>query len=271
MLSNAWKFGEIFNWLGGESRMCFFYALSQTARELHNRYHLKTDFDFEFEFTPDSPDVPRYYAAGFDFPRMPVLTNDQPEQLQYFNWGLIPAWVKTKEEAQKIRTYAINARSDTVFAKPAFRQAIRRRRCLIPAEGFYEWRLAAGRKYPYYIYLKSKTVFSFAGIWEQWTDRTTGAVWRTYSILTTEANPLMAQIHNTKKRMPVILPLNQERQWLREDLSGTVLLALMQPLEDGLLAAHTISGLITARAGNRNVAALQEPYQYAELAGPDQI
>lgn len=246
--------------------MCFFYALSQTARELHNRYRLKTVFDFEFEFTPDSPDTPRYYAAGFAFPRMPVITNDRPEQLQYFNWGLIPAWVKTIEEAQKMRTYTINARSDTVFTKPAFRQAIRQRRCLIPAEGFYEWRLAAGRKYPYYIYLKSKTVFSFAGIWERWTDRTTGVVWRTYSILTTEANPLMARIHNTQKRMPVILPPEQERRWLQEEQSSTAIQDLMRPLADQSLEAHPISGLITARTGNRNVAAIQAPYQYVELA-----
>jgi putative SOS response-associated peptidase YedK len=245
--------------------MCFFYALSQTARSLQNRYNLK----FDFELAPELTETPRYYVAGFDFPRMPVITDDRPDQLQYYHWGLIPAWVKTKDEALKMRTYTLNARSDTVFAKPAFRQAIRRRRCLIPVEGFYEWRLYDGRKYPYYIYLKSKAVFSLAGIWDQWTDHVTGESWKTYSILTTEANPLLARIHNTKKRMPVILPLNQERQWLREDLSSTALLALMQPLEDGLLAAHTISGLITARAGNRNVAALREPYQYTELAGLD--
>ena len=245
--------------------MCFFYALSQTARSLQNRYNLK--FDFEFEMAPELTETPHYYAAGFDFPRMPVIANDEPDQLQYYQWGLIPAWVKTPDEAMKMRSYTLNARSDTVFTKPAFRQAIRRRRCLIPADGFYEWRLFNGRKYPYYIYLKSKAVFSLAGLWDQWTDRATGEIYKTYSILTTDANTLLAQIHNTQKRMPVILSPDGERRWLQEDLDVAGLQNLMQPLGDGLLAAHPISGLITARAANRNVAAVQEPYEYAGLAG----
>ncbi|MGD8400080.1 MAG: SOS response-associated peptidase [Bacillota bacterium] len=245
--------------------MCFFYALSQTARSLQNRYNLK--FEFELEYPAELTETPRYYAAGFDFPQMPVITNEQPDQLQYYYWGLIPAWVKTAEEARKMRGYTLNARSDTVFIKPAFRQAVRRRRCLIPTEGFYEWRLFAGRKYPYYIYLKNQAVFSLAGIWEQWTDRATGETVNTYSILTTEANALLAQIHNTKKRMPVVLPPDQERRWLQEDLDTAAIAVLLRPLEAGLLAAHTISGLITSRAANRNVAALRNPYQYAGLPG----
>jgi putative SOS response-associated peptidase YedK len=243
--------------------MCFFYALSQTARSLENRYNLK--FDFEFELTPELADPPRYYAAGFDYPRMPVITGDRPDRLQYFHWGLIPAWVKTAEEALKLRSYTLNARSDTVFVKPAFRQVILRRRCLIPAEGFYEWRLWNGRKYPYYIYPQDQTVFSFAGLWEQWTDNAGGTTWKTYSIVTTDANALVAQIHNTKRRMPVILPPGRERRWLRDDLDAPALRELMRPLEPGWLTAHPISGLITSRTANRNVAALREPYQYAGL------
>jgi putative SOS response-associated peptidase YedK len=244
--------------------MCFFYALSQTARSLQNRYNLK--FEFEFEYPAQLTETPRYYAAGFDFPRMPVITNEQPDQLHYYSWGLIPAWVKTAEEARKIRGYTLNARSDTVFTKPAFRQAVRRRRCLIPADGFYEWRLYKERKYPYYIYLRSRTVFSLAGIWEQWTDRSTGETVKTYSILTTQANALLAQIHNTKKRMPVVLLPDQERRWLQEELDPTAITALLRPLDSGLLAAHTISGLITSRTEERNVAAVREAFQYADLA-----
>jgi putative SOS response-associated peptidase YedK len=247
----------------GAAPVCFFYALSQTARSLQNRYNLK--FDFEFEFAPELTDTPRYYAAGFDFPRMPVITGDQPDRLQYYHWGLIPAWVKTSEEARKMRSYTLNARSDTVFSKPAFRRAIRRRRCLIPAEGFYEWRLFEGRKYPYYIYLLDQPVFSLAGLWEQWTDETSGETWKTYSVITTEANALLARIHNTKRRMPVILTPAKEDRWLRNDLDTAELQELMRPLADGLLAAHPVSGLITSRTADRNVAAVREPYQYADL------
>lgn len=245
--------------------VCFFYALSRDAQSLKNRYQLK--FDFEFEFQQNTGARPYYYVSGFDFPRMPVLTADQPETLQYFRWGLIPSWVKTSRQALEIRSYTLNARSDTVFDKPAFRNAIRQRRCLIPADGFYEWRLFQGRKYPYYIYFHDKTIFSFAGIWEEWVDPVTGECVKTYSILTTEANQLMAQIHNTKKRMPVILPREAEKTWLRPDLRREEILELTKPLDSGLLAAHTVSKLITSRTVDRNVPTVQDYYEYPELAG----
>jgi putative SOS response-associated peptidase YedK len=187
--------------------MCFFYALSQTAQRLKNRYQLK--LEFEFELLPGLNE-PKFYVSGFDFPKMPVITNEQPDNIQGFVWGLVPSWVKSQTEAAKIRVRTLNARSDTVFSKPSFRNAIRHKRCIVPADGFYEWREFNGKKYPYYIFLKDKDIFSFAGIWEDWTDRSTGAVLKTYSILTTEANPLLEKIHNTQKRMPVILPRDKE-------------------------------------------------------------
>ena len=152
-----------------------------------------------------------------------------------------------------------------MFDKPSFRNAIWQRRCLVPADGFYEWREVDGKKYPYYIYLKSKEVFSFAGIWEEWIDHSTGEVWRTFSILTTEANALMAQIHNTKKRMPVILSREGETEWLRTGLSREEIIALTKPLDDTLMSAHPISRLITSRSSNRNVAVIQEVYNYPDL------
>lgn len=243
--------------------MCFFYALSHSAQALKNRYQLKLDFDFELE--PELKEA-KYYVAGFDFPKMPVITNQDPDRLQGLTWGLIPSWVKSESQAREIRTHTLNARSDTVFDKPAFRNAIRQRRCLVPADGFYEWREVGGRKYPYYIYLKTREIFSFAGIWEEWTDRSTGEILRTFSILTTDANPLMAQIHNTKKRMPVILPREGEREWLRNGLSREEISALTKPLEQELMEAHPISKLITLKSVNRNVPAVQEAFDYPELS-----
>lgn len=242
--------------------MCFFYALSETAKGLKNRYQLKLDFEFELE--PELSEA-KYYISGFEFPKMPVITNQQPEQLQGLTWGLIPSWVKTHADALEIRTRTLNARSDTVFIKPSFRNAIRERRCLVPADGFYEWREFNGKKYPYFIFHKDKSVFSFAGIWEEWTDRSTGEVIKTFSILTTDANPLMEQIHNTKKRMPVILPKEKERDWLKNGLSKEEVSALTKPLDEVLLSAHPISKLINSRSSNRNVAAVQEVYDYLEL------
>jgi len=242
--------------------MCFFYALSQTAQSLKNRYQLKLDFDFELE--PGLTES-QYYISGFEFPKLPVITDQHPDRIQSFTWGLIPFWVKSRSQAMEIRAHTLNARSDTVFDKPSFRNAIRERRCLVPADGFYEWREVGGKKYPYYIYLKSKEIFSFAGIWEEWTDRATGEIIKTFSILTTNANPLMEQIHNTKKRMPVILPREQEFDWLKNGLNREEIIALTKPLDDTLMSAHPISKLINSRSFNRNVAAIQEAYDYPEL------
>lgn len=242
--------------------MCFFYALSQSAKLLKNRYQLKIDFDFEFQ---EELDKQKYYISGFDFPKMPVITNKQPEAIQGFSWGLIPSWVKSTEEALEIRKHTLNARSDTVFLKPSFRNAIRHKRCLVPAEGFYEWREFKGKKYPYYIFLKSKDVFSFAGIWEEWTDFNSGEIINTFSILTTDANPLLEKIHNTKKRMPVILPKDKELSWINGDLSNEDFSILTKPFDDRLMDAFTISKLITSRSLDRNISAVREPYSYSEL------
>lgn len=243
--------------------MCFFYALSKTAQSLKNRYQLKLEFEFELE--PELVGA-KYYVSGFEFPKMPVITNKQPDRLQEFTWGLVPSWVKSPNEAMEIRAHTLNARSDTVFTKPSFRNAIIKQRCLVPADGFYEWREVAGKKYPYFIYLKDKEIFSFAGIWEEWVDCSTGEVLKTYSILTTDANPLMEQIHNIKKRMPVILPKEKELDWLKDGLSKEEIGSLTKPFDGSLMSAHPISKLINSRSSNRNVAAIQDAYDYPELS-----
>jgi putative SOS response-associated peptidase YedK len=115
--------------------MCFFYALSQSAQRLKNRYQLKFEFEFELQ---QELNEPKYYVSGFEFPKMPVITNEQPDRIQSFMWGLVPSWVKTSKDAMEICSNTLNARSDTVFTKPSFRSAIRKHRCLVPADGFYE-------------------------------------------------------------------------------------------------------------------------------------
>jgi putative SOS response-associated peptidase YedK len=128
---------------------------------------------------------------------------------RYFSairWGLIPHWAKDKTIGNRL----INARSETIHDKPAFRQAIRSRRCVIPASGFYEWRTTQSGKVPYYITMSDGTPFSFAGIWESW-KAPEGETLETFAILTTTANNLMAPIHD---RMPVILHRDDLPLWL---------------------------------------------------------
>jgi len=208
---------------------------------------------------------PVYHADAFTFLKMPVITMDAPSKVQLFHWGLIPHWVKNAEDANKLKAQTLNARSETVFEKPSFRTAINRQRCLIPTDGFFEWMDQGGKKYPHHIYLSSHRIFCFAGIYSTWTDKTTGELISTFSILTTEANPMMARIHNLKKRMPVILNPESYEVWLDNALSVAKMQTLMRPYSSEDMQAHTISKLITSRRENSNVPAVTEPFSYPEL------
>jgi putative SOS response-associated peptidase YedK len=156
-------------------------------------------------------------------------------ELQVMQWGLVPAWAKDAESP------LINARAETLAEKPTFRGALRARRCVVPADGFYEWRTNGdGSKTPLYIRLKSRRGFAFAGLWETWKDPT-GETLRTCTIITTPANALVATIHN---RMPAILTAEEVRQWLAGDTgaeSPEGLLALLGPFPAGEMEMHAVS------------------------------
>lgn len=150
--------------------------------------------------------------SGFTYPQTQVITNTEPKAIQLFHWGLIPNW--SKEES--IREYTLNARIETIKEKPSFRNCINNR-CLIIADGFYEWQWltkSGSKKQKYLITLPDSNLFALAGLWSTWKDEATGITKDTYTIVTTEANELMAEIHNNKKRMPVILNPNEEASWL---------------------------------------------------------
>lgn len=177
------------------------------------------------------------YTANFNASptqRMPVIRLEGDEQrLELMRWGLIPSWAKDKNIGYKL----FNARSETVFEKPSWRSAIRARRCLIPATGFYEWkREGTSKKQPYYITVKRRAIISFAGIWESWKDEN-GKQIDTYSILTTTPNKEMSELHD---RMPVILHKEDEESWLNED-DRNFLETVMKPYEDGHLKLVPVS------------------------------
>lgn len=181
--------------------MCFHSKQSKSAQELKNRF--KATFENEALFQPA-------IYNGFQFPQTPVITNKQPNTIQLFNWGLIPFWAKD----DSIKKNTLNARIETIHEKPSFRNAVNNR-CLILADGFYEWQWIDDKgkqKQKYLITLSNDELFAFAGLWSEWTDKQTGEILNTYTILTTDANHLMAEIHNTKKRMPVIVA--NENDWL---------------------------------------------------------
>ncbi|RYD53600.1 MAG: SOS response-associated peptidase [Sphingobacteriales bacterium] len=178
---------------------------------------------------------------GFDHPELPATVMGEEGQVRYLEWGLIPSWIKGTSEAQKAQNSTLNARSETMFEKPMFREAARHHRCLLWANGFYEWQHRGKEKIPYFLHLESQQLFTIAGLMSEWAHPETGELLATCSLLTTEANPLMAEIHNSKLRMPLILPEAAHAAWLAPDSSEEAIMDLCRPLADGFLQAELLA------------------------------
>ncbi|MFP4529400.1 MAG: SOS response-associated peptidase [Candidatus Kapaibacterium sp.] len=184
--------------------MCFFTRISKDATELENR------FDAKFE---DMEDYTKSdFFVAFEYPKTPVITNEEPAKIKLFNWGLIPFWA----DSDGIREYTLNARIETITEKPAFRSQ-HKNRCLVLVDGFYEWQWqdAKGKnKHKYILVRPGGEPFALGGLWSEWTNEDSGEVLHTYTIITTPADELLSKIHNHKKRMPLVLRPDQEKDWL---------------------------------------------------------
>lgn len=236
--------------------MCYRYSIAITDFAISEWFEAMAELNMS----------PIYHANGFDFPLMPVITQQEPNKVQHFSWGLVPAWVKTVEDAKKMKTQTLNARSETIFSKPSFRNLVKQNRCLVPASGFFEWMTVGKAKYPFFIHLKHAPFFAFAGLWSGWTDRETGEYISSFTIITTEANELMAKIHNEKKRMPVILNREQQKQWLNPTLNTENIQALLTAYPTEEMEAYAITKRLTNRNLNPNVPEVIEAAHYPELA-----
>ncbi len=237
--------------------MCFSVALTKKAKQYRNRLLKKLSQTNAFESN--------YFISAFTYPKHPVVASENPEEIELFNWGLIPGLTKSKSDALKLRQYNLNAKSETVFEKPSFKKAIQNKRCLVPVSGFYEWRSYCGKKYPYFISLKEEEIFMLGGIYDTWVDKETGEIFNTFSILTTEANPMMSVIHNTKLRMPVIFSPEKELEWLNNSLTQEEIIKNFVPFSEERMKAHTISKLISSRKENPNKPEAIVPFLYPEL------
>ena len=209
---------------------------------------------------------PRFHENGIDFSPGPVVTAGKPNDIQLFHWGLVPFWAKDETSAMRLRGSTLNCISEEMFDKPAFRDAAGEgKRCLIPCTGFMEWKWLDGKgkaKIPHYVHLKDQEIFSIAGLYARWTNREKNTQYYSYTVLTTGANPLMAEIHNSKKRMPVLLPRDYERDWLNPNLTKEDVLALCQPIDAERMTARTISKLITTKGADTNVPEVLEEHRY---------
>lgn len=202
--------------------MCGRYTVTRTPRELAERFNARL---------PPELFAPRYNAAPTQ--ALPVVVNEGGRSLELQRWGLIPSWAKDPGIGSRL----INARCDGVADKPSFRSAFKKRRCLVPADGFYEWAKHGAAKTPMRITLSGGELFAFAGLWEVWKDPGGGSV-RSFTIVTTDANATLKPIHD---RMPVILRREAEAVWLDEAATPADLLDIMQPYREDGVSAYAVS------------------------------
>lgn len=198
------------------------FALSQSLAE-----------EFGVSALPSGP--PRYnIAPSQSVPAVRAGAAGSGPEIAFLRWGLIPSWAKDPVVGNRL----INARSETAREKPSFRNAFKRRRCLIPASGFYEWQRKERGKQPYFVRMRDGRLFALAGLWDRWQGGETGAV-ETFTILTTEANDVLAPIHD---RMPVIVPATEYARWLDPALRETdSLMPLLAPFPPGEMVAYPVS------------------------------
>ncbi|MYC29285.1 MAG: SOS response-associated peptidase [Chloroflexi bacterium] len=212
--------------------MCGRYSLIADIQELARQ------FEFDGSGFDNSP---RYNVA----PTQSVLTvtHREERQAEQMRWGLIPSWAKDASIGNRM----INARGETVAQKPSFRNALQRRRCLVLADGFYEWQKAGKAKRPMRIVLKSGAPFAFAGLWESWRSPE-GETVRSCTIVTTAANDLLRPIH---ERMPVILPHELEDFWLDGDVTDSAALTdVLAPYPDEAMDYFQVSPLVNKATNN---------------------
>jgi putative SOS response-associated peptidase YedK len=227
--------------------MCGRYAIT-TAPEAIRQL-------FGYLEQPNFP--PRYNVAPTQ--AVPIVRMAEGRrQLALVRWGLIPAWVKDP------RTFSlvINARGESVLEKPAFRNAMKRRRCLFPADGFYEWKRAGERKQPYFVRLKSGQPMAFAGLWESWMGPN-GEEMETAAIVTTTASRSIAHIHD---RMPVIVPPEAFDFWLDPNVDGEMAASVIAPARDALIEACEVSSAVNRTANDTPT--LVEPLREPEPVEP---
>lgn len=246
--------------------MCFTVAIIRkgvlmTVEEYYNRLPASIR---KKKKNPNEPEIPNLYmVSGFSHPQLPVITDNEFVQKE---WGLIPSWVKTKAAAQELRDKTLNAKGETIFEKPSFAQNILSRRCLLPVSGFFEWRDFNNNKYPYFIEPTNASGFLLGSIFDTWVDQSTGACYDTFSIVTTPANPLMEMIHNSKKRMPLMLDFEAADKWINPLSTTEEIKSIILPYDERNMKAHTISKVAGNSKTDRNYPEIFQPVNYPELS-----
>ena len=212
--------------------MCGRYSISVSASSLAERFKI------------DVPEAyrPRYNASPTQI--LPVITNENPDGVSFFYWGLIPKWAKNKA----ISTKLYNTKTETLLEKASSSKSLQLRRCLIPADGFFDWKnVSKKRKVPYRFVVQKPEIFAFAGLWEEYEDEEEGMVY-TFSIITTGANRITSEMNSS---MPAILSQANEKKWLDNSLSAEEWMNMLQPFPNDQMSSFTVSSLINNPENDR--------------------
>jgi putative SOS response-associated peptidase YedK len=213
--------------------MCGRYTLTSSGAEILEAFDL---FELPADYRPTYNVAPTQNVLA-------IVSAEGRARAGWLRWGLIPFWAKDAAIGSRM----INARAETVHEKPAYRAAFERRRCLIPADGFYEWRKGAGGKVPTWLHLPDRRLIAFAGLWERWTPPDGGEPVHSTTIITTEANAFVRPVHD---RMPVILSGDAAALWLDPGAAQPELRAVLQPYQGDDLTAYEVSTLVNSPRNN---------------------
>ncbi|KPQ20072.1 MAG: hypothetical protein HLUCCX10_00460 [Algoriphagus marincola HL-49] len=207
--------------------MCGRYSLSKSKIELEERFQAEMLTDFK----------PRYNIAPTQL--VPVVTSQSPKGFSFFYWGITPEFGRNKPVSQKL----INAKAESVHQKMTFKSSFKQRRCIIPADGFYEWKkLGKKTSIPHRFTLREGGLFSFAGIWDEY-ETVDGENQHTFLILTTEPNELVSEVHD---RMPVVLTQETEKKWLNNYSEEEELLEILKPFSANEMLSYPVSTLVNS-------------------------
>jgi putative SOS response-associated peptidase YedK len=234
--------------------MCFSVNVNLVKEELENRYGAT--------FLDPDKYSPSYYYHAFSLPELPAICSGRTDEIRLLKWGLIPRWVRNKTDADEIRLKTFNARAESIDTKPSFSASFASKRCIIPVKGFFEWQHRGEKKIPWYICSFKDEIISLAGLWDEWVESSTGEMFSTFTIVTSDANDLMADIHNSKKRMPVILDRKTEKLWINLETSKKDSLEFLKPCTSEILNAWTISDLVNRKSSDRNTPDILKPYNW---------
>ena len=245
--------------------MCFTISVTtdKTGKAIIDYLNSNAGVQMHFDFDDFGE---KHLVSGFSHPELPIVKQGS---IELGEWGLVPSFVVREDQARDIQNKTLNARNDTIYERKSYKNAIVSQRCVLVVDGFFEWRHAANQKIPYYIYPNDGTVFYLGCIYNSWTDKDTGEMKDTFSIITTDANPMMEFIHNSKKRMPLIMCKDDIAAWIDPESSLETVSYLMKAYDETLMSAHTISKEANYANRNRNYPEIKDVVEYKETIQGD--